>query len=78
MCTGERQPNYSWSPGVRLQPLLQQAVQAGSSLGSPGKRIARHVPCKSRGSSRHGLRFNLGLIKHPQAAGEQPVPLLSP
>ena len=54
---------------MRLQPLLQQADEAGAGLGADGKRIARHVPCKPEGGGKHTLRFNLGLIKHSQSAG---------
>ena len=60
------------SPGVRLQPLLTQAIQAGASLGAEAKRVARHVACKPRAGGKQGLRFNLGLVKRPDAAGNVP------
>ena len=54
---------------MRLQPLLKLAAHAGAALGTGGKRLARHVPCRSSDGSKHTLRFNLGVVRHRQAAG---------
>ena len=57
---------------MRVQPLLKQAAEAGSSLGSGARRIARHVACRALGGSRHSQRFHLGLVKHGSCSGGAP------
>ena len=68
--TGEHHA-VQWSPGIRLQPLLDLAAAAAASSDVTRKRVARHVPCKGSGGGSRTQRFNLGIVKHPCSAGTE-------
>ena len=59
-----------WSPGIRLQPLLDLAAAAATAAKSHSRRVARHVPCKEQGGGSKHQRFHLGVVMHPSSAGQ--------
>lgn len=65
---------YTWSPGLRLDPLIDQA-EALERLSQPGRRVARQLSCQARDDLATSCRFHVGICKHPHASG---VALVTP
>eukprot|EP00884_Botryococcus_braunii_P001070 jgi/Botrbrau1/10964/Bobra.0383s0018.1 len=61
-------PRYLWSPGLRVDPLLEQAADL-ERLRRTGRRVARQLSCQGRDGSVPPCRFHAGIIKHPDASG---------
>ncbi|KAK9798969.1 hypothetical protein WJX73_003190 [Symbiochloris irregularis] len=72
---GTSETEFVWSPGVRLQPLLDLAQEAmrGAGRGLNAARIARHLACKALLRASASMRFHIGVVENPHAAGFQLV-----
>ena len=67
---GELKHAMQWSPGIRVQPLMDLVAAAPLAPKGHSRRVARHVPCKEQGGGSRTQRFHLGLVKHPLSAGQ--------
>ena len=67
------QPQFAWSPPVRLQPLLDQAGRPGPARAGPDARahprVARHLACPSASGGRAQARFAIGVVPKASGAG---------
>jgi hypothetical protein len=70
-CTGNDAAGNSrflWSPGIRLEPLLEQAT-AVESPPQADHRVARQLSCQARNTAETPCRFHAGVVPNSHATG---------